>query len=130
MHNCSFSLNILQRSVLTLGVFVLLFQNLHKTSGRKAERNTMVLATNNRTITPNYLSYSLLMQLSLCLMHQHRSGNNLSDDNGLTQAKTNKIKAIFGKEKTHQRIVHDVVSTCPCRHSTQNSAKTFQYSCC
>lgn len=59
----------------------------------------MVLATNNRMITPSYLSCSLLMQLSLCLMHRHRSGNNLSDDNQLTQAETSKMKVIFGKEK-------------------------------
>jgi len=128
MCKCFFSLNILQRSAVTLGGSSLLFQSLHENSGRREERNTMVLTTNNRMIIPNSLFCSLFVQLSLCPMHQHRSGNNLLDDNQLTPAETSRMKVISRKEKTHQIVAYDVLSTCPCGASTQNSAKTLQYS--
>lgn len=64
------------------------------------------------------------MQLSLSLMHQDRSGNNLSDDNQPTQAETSRMKVVW-EGKKH---IHDVVSTCPCRQSTHTSAKASQYS--
>lgn len=70
----------------------------------------------------------LLMLLLLCLMHQHKSGNNVSGDSQLTQAETTKMKVMFGKEKAHQRIVLDVVSTYLCGDSSHNSAEALQYS--